>query len=339
VQTAAFGFTAVARSLRGHSHARLPLVCVRTKVKDDSAAPGARLRARVVAARAAVERAVIGRAGRQRRQLGLAQRVEARHVEVCAGNWSVCMSVCTDAALGRLAAFRARRRLVARRGGIIRLAAVGRPILAYANATHLRADILCRGTTLLRQVRGIADAVRKRTHSLKRDLIFTCYLHELEGRDAWNAGRGRVGRVQPHPGHRDGRLHGPGGCRARPPLSPHYHVRARRCRPHVLVLWPRPRLLTGVRVHTRDGQIAQAVDHCDNDKIKTIKYLNKLKGQVRPLRRGRRGLQARGKRLARGERHADEFANDFSRLGHPISREVWCTRCSECSPAARDIAI
>jgi len=107
----------------------------------------------------------------------------------------------------------------------------------------------------------------------------------------------------------------------------------------VLVLWPRPRLLTGVRVHTRDGQIAQAVDHCDNDKIKTIKYLNKLKGQVRPLRRGRRGLQAKGKRLARGERHADEFANDFSRLGHPISREVWCTRCSECSPAARDIAI
>lgn len=124
-----------------------------------------------------------------------------------------------------------------------------------------------------------------------------------------------------------------------PPLSPHYHVRARRCRPHVLVLLPRPRLLTGVRVHTRDGQIAQAVDHCDNDKIKTIKYLNKLKGQVRPLRRGRRGLQARGKRLARGERHADEFANDFSRLGHPISREVWCTRCSECCPAARDIAI
>ena len=45
-----------------------------------------------------------------------------------------------------------------------------------------------------------------------------------------------------------------------------------------------------MRVHIRDGQIAQAVDHCDNDKIKTIKYLNKLKGQVRPLRGGRRGL-------------------------------------------------
>ena len=29
-------------------------------------------------------------------------------------------------------------------------------------------------------------------------------------------------------------------------------------------------------------QIAKAVDHCDNDKIKTIKYLNKLKGKVRP---------------------------------------------------------
>ena len=28
-------------------------------------------------------------------------------------------------------------------------------------------------------------------------------------------------------------------------------------------------------------QIAKAVDHCDNDKIKTIKYLNKLKGKVR----------------------------------------------------------
>ena len=27
-------------------------------------------------------------------------------------------------------------------------------------------------------------------------------------------------------------------------------------------------------------QIAKAVDHCDNDKIKTIKYLNKLKGKV-----------------------------------------------------------
>ena len=29
-----------------------------------------------------------------------------------------------------------------------------------------------------------------------------------------------------------------------------------------------------------DAQIAKAVDHCDNDKIKTIKYLNKLKGKV-----------------------------------------------------------
>ena len=27
-------------------------------------------------------------------------------------------------------------------------------------------------------------------------------------------------------------------------------------------------------------QIAKAVDHCDNDRIKTIKYLNKLKGKV-----------------------------------------------------------
>lgn len=161
MQTAAFGFTAVARSLRGHSHARLPLVCVRTKSKMTARRP-ARGSALVVAARAAVERAVIGRAGRQRRQLGLAQRVEARHVEVCAGNWSVCMSVCTDAALGRLAAFRARRRLMARRGGIIRLAAVGRPILAYANATHLSADILW-GVRLLRQVRGLPTLYGKET--------------------------------------------------------------------------------------------------------------------------------------------------------------------------------
>jgi len=48
-----------------------------------------------------------------------------------------------------------------------------------------------------------------------------------------------------------------------------------------------------------DGQIAQAVDHCDNDKIKTIKYLNKLKGQVRPLRRAPRGLLWRGKQVWR----------------------------------------
>ncbi|MGB1603308.1 MAG: hypothetical protein ACPIOQ_61820, partial [Promethearchaeia archaeon] len=30
-------------------------------------------------------------------------------------------------------------------------------------------------------------------------------------------------------------------------------------------------------------QIAKAVDHCDNDRIKTIKYLNKLKGKVKTV--------------------------------------------------------
>ena len=52
------------------------------------------------------------------------------------------------------------------------------------------------------------------------------------------------------------------------------------------------------------GQIAKAVDHCDNDKIKTIKYLNKLKGKVRA--RPRRAPRLRHTLLL-GER-ADDIA-------------------------------
>ncbi len=153
---------------------RTPLVCVRNKVKDDSAAPGARLRARVVAARATVGWAVFGRAGRQRRQLGL-----------------FC---CTRAQ-----------------------------------------EFVLLNFTFLSFVVGGGKG-RKRDDLSKREQLPSSRgnLHVAQvsqGRDAWNAGRGRVGRVKPHTGHRDGRLHRPGGCRAHLPLSPHYHVRARRLPP------------------------------------------------------------------------------------------------------------